>query len=76
MCRTWRNLGYLMIVFPLSDVEFGLAIASLVLPPVAIWVSPFLASLHVALAAAMLGPNTTFRLAERASGYRHLGLVG
>ena len=28
--RTWRNLGYLMIAFPLSVIEFPLAIAGVV----------------------------------------------
>ena len=57
--RTWRNLGYLMISFPLCVIEFALAIAGVVLLPIAIWVLPFVATLHAALAATMLGPNTT-----------------
>jgi signal transduction histidine kinase len=64
--QTWRNLGYLMITFPLSAVEFALALAGVVLLPIAIWVLPFVASLHAALAATMLGPNTTTQLTERA----------
>jgi signal transduction histidine kinase len=64
--RTWRNLGYLMIRFPLSIIEFALAIAGVVLLPIAIWVLPFVATLHAALAATMLGPNTTEALTQRA----------
>jgi signal transduction histidine kinase len=64
--QTWRNLGYLMIAFPLSVVEFGLALAGVVLLPIAIWVLPFIASLHAALAATMLGPGTTMQLTEKA----------
>lgn len=64
--QTWRNLGYLLIAFPMSVVEFALAIAGVVLLPIGIWVLPAIASLHAQLAATMLGPNTTARLTERA----------
>jgi signal transduction histidine kinase len=64
--QTWRNLAYLMIAFPLACVEFGLAIAGTILLPIGIWVLPFIASLHAALAATLLGPNTTSQLSERA----------
>ncbi len=64
--RTWRNLGYLMISFPLAVIEFGLGIAGVVLLPIAIWVLPFIATLHAALAATMLGPNTREALTQRA----------
>lgn len=64
--RTWRNLGYLMISFPLSVIELALGIAGVVLLPIAIWVLPFIATLHAALAATMLGPNTKEALTQRA----------
>ncbi|HEV2784549.1 MAG TPA: sensor domain-containing protein [Actinophytocola sp.] len=64
--QTWRNLGYLLLAFPLSIIEFAMALAGIVLLPIAIWVLPSIASLHAALAATMLGPNTTTRLTERA----------
>jgi signal transduction histidine kinase len=64
--QTWRNLGYLMITFPLSCVELGLAIAGVVLLPIAHFVLPFIATLHGQLAATMLGPNANAQLTERA----------
>jgi signal transduction histidine kinase len=64
--QTWRNLGYLLITFPLSVIEFGLALAGIVVLPIGIWVLPFVASLHAALAATMLGPNSKTQLTQRA----------
>jgi signal transduction histidine kinase len=64
--QTWRNFGYQMITFPLSCVEFALAIAGTIVLPIGIWVLPFLASLHAQLAMTLLGTNTTAQLTERA----------
>ncbi len=64
--QTWRNLGYLMITFPLSCIEFGLGIAGVVLLPIAQFVLPFVATLHGQLAVTMLGPNANAQLTERA----------
>jgi signal transduction histidine kinase len=64
--QTWRNFGYQMITFPLSCVEFALAIAGVVLLPIGIWVVPFVASLHAQLASTLLGRNTTAELTQRA----------
>jgi signal transduction histidine kinase len=64
--QTWRNFAYQMITFPMSCVEFALAIAGTILLPIGIWVVPFVASLHAQLAMTLLGTNTTARLTERA----------
>lgn len=64
--QTWRQLGYLLLTFPLACVEFSLAIAGIVLAPLAIWVLPPIAALHVQLATAMLGPSRTAEVTERA----------
>jgi signal transduction histidine kinase len=63
---TWRDLIYLMIAFPLACVELPLALASIVLLPMAIWVMPWLGWLHGELAIAFLGPNLTKRLEQKA----------
>lgn len=63
---TWRDLAYLMAAFPLACVEFAIAIASIVLLPMAIWVTPWLGWLHGELAIALLGPNRTKRLEQKA----------
>ncbi|MFL6145181.1 MAG: sensor histidine kinase [Labedaea sp.] len=64
--QTWRNFAYQMVTFPMSCVEFALAIAGTVLLPIGIWVVPFVASLHAQLAMTLLGTNTTARLTEQA----------
>lgn len=53
---TWRDTGYLLLAFPLGIVEFVLAIPSIILVPMAIWVMPWLGWLHCQLATALLGP--------------------
>ncbi|MBB4685905.1 sensor histidine kinase [Amycolatopsis jiangsuensis] len=63
---TWRDLSYLMVAFPLSIVELPIAIASIVLLPMAIWVTPWLGWLHGNLALSMLGPNRTKKLERKA----------
>jgi len=64
--HTWRQLGYLLLTFPLACVEFALAVAGIVLAPLAIWVLPPIAALHAQLAGAMLGPSRTAEVTERA----------
>ncbi|MEQ0562160.1 sensor histidine kinase [Amycolatopsis sp. NEAU-NG30] len=63
---TWRDLAYLMAAFPLACVELGIALASIVLLPMAIWVTPWLGWLHGELALALLGPDRTKRLEQKA----------
>ncbi len=63
---TWRDLAYLMLAFPLACVELPIALASIVLLPMAVWVTPWLGWLHGELAIAFLGPNRTERLEQKA----------
>ncbi|MDT8915849.1 sensor domain-containing protein [Amycolatopsis sp. PS_44_ISF1] len=63
---TWRDLGYLLIAFPLAIVELPVAIASIVLLPMAIWVTPWLGWLHGNFAMSLLGPNRTRTLEAKA----------
>ncbi|GAA4546648.1 sensor histidine kinase [Amycolatopsis samaneae] len=63
---TWRDLAYLMVALPLACVEVPLALASIVLLPMAIWVIPWIGWLHGQLALSLLGPNRTQRLEQRA----------
>jgi signal transduction histidine kinase len=63
---TWRDLGYLMLCFPLGILEFAVGIASIILVPLAIWVTPWIAALHGELALSMLGPNRAKRLEVKA----------
>ncbi|MDT7805247.1 MAG: hypothetical protein QOI78_8680 [Actinomycetota bacterium] len=63
---TWRDLAYLMAAFPLACAELGIALASIVLLPMAVWVTPWLGWLHGELAIALLGPNRTKRLEQKA----------
>ncbi|MFF0149582.1 signal transduction histidine kinase [Amycolatopsis sulphurea] len=63
---TWRDLGYLMVAFPLAILEFPIALASVVLLPMAIWVTPWVGWLHGNLALTMLGPNRAKKLEEKA----------
>ncbi|OLR90246.1 sensor histidine kinase [Actinokineospora bangkokensis] len=62
--RTWRDLGFVLLTFPLSCVLFALGIASVPLVPVALWVAPRVAWLHARFAGAMLGAD---RVAEQAA---------
>jgi signal transduction histidine kinase len=59
---TWRDLGYVLLSFPLSIVEATVGIASIVLLPMAIWVAPWIGWMHGSLALALLGPNRAKRL--------------
>ncbi len=63
---TWRDLAYLMVAFPLACVELGIALASIVLLPMAVWVTPWLGWLHGELGLALLGPDRTKRLEQKA----------
>ncbi|WP_033290313.1 sensor histidine kinase [Amycolatopsis jejuensis] len=63
---TWRDLSYLLLAFPLAVVEFPIALASIVLLPMAIWVVPWLGWLHGTLALSMLGPNRARKLEKKA----------
>ncbi|WIX88040.1 sensor histidine kinase [Amycolatopsis sp. DG1A-15b] len=63
---TWRDLAYFMVAFPLACAEFTIALASIVLLPMAIWVTPWLGWLHGELALALLGPDRTKRLEQKA----------
>lgn len=63
---TWRDLGYLLLAFPLSVIEGPLGIASIVLLPIAIWVAPWIGWTQGSLALALLGPNRAERLEIKA----------
>lgn len=63
---TWRDLGYLLVCFPLGIVEFAVGITSIPLLPMGIWVAPWIGWAHGALALALLGPNRAERLAVHA----------
>ena len=63
---TWRELGYLLLSFPLGMMEFLFGITSIILLPLAIWVAPWLAWLHGELAKSFLGPNKTEQLEDKA----------
>ncbi|HJQ45891.1 MAG TPA: sensor domain-containing protein [Amycolatopsis sp.] len=64
--KTWRDLGYLMLAFPLGVAEFAIGVAAIVVVPVAIWVAPWIGWMHGSLALALLGPDKAHRLAVRA----------
>ncbi len=64
--QMWRNITYLVLSFPLHVFEFPLAIIGIVLLPVGLFVLPVVAALHVLLAKALLGPNTTEQLTQKA----------
>ncbi|WP_236795303.1 sensor histidine kinase [Amycolatopsis sp. GM8] len=63
---TWRDLGYVLVTFPLSVLEGPIGIASIVLLPIAIWVAPWIGWLHGSMALALLGPNRAKRLEIKA----------
>lgn len=64
--RTWRDTGYLLLAFPLAVFEFVLAIPSIILVPMAIWVVPWVGWLHARLAGALLGPPRAQRAERKA----------
>jgi signal transduction histidine kinase len=64
--QMWRNLAYLLIAFPLACFELPLAIVGVVILPVGLFVLPVVAALHILLAKALLGPNTTEQLTQKA----------
>ncbi|WP_020667873.1 sensor histidine kinase [Amycolatopsis nigrescens] len=63
---TWRDFGYLMLGLPISVLEFGLGIASIIVVPLAIWVAPWVGWLHGELAHSLLGPDRKRRLEIKA----------
>jgi signal transduction histidine kinase len=63
---TWRDLLYLIIVFPLGIAEFAISVAAIPLLPLAIWVVPWIGWAHGHLALSLLGPNQTKRLEIKA----------
>ncbi|MCA1655362.1 MAG: sensor domain-containing protein [Pseudonocardiaceae bacterium] len=64
--QMWRNLAYLLLAFPLACFELPLAIVGIVILPVGLFVLPVVAALHLMLAKALLGPNTTEQLTQKA----------
>jgi signal transduction histidine kinase len=64
--QMWRNVAYLLVSFPLHVFEFPLAIVGIVILPVGVFVLPVIAALHVLLAKALLGPDTTEQLTQKA----------
>ncbi|MBA0126536.1 sensor histidine kinase [Haloechinothrix sp. YIM 98757] len=63
---TWRDLAYLLLAFPLGVLELVVGLVGIVLVPIGIWVAPGLAWLHGRMAMALLGPDTSRRLADKA----------
>lgn len=63
---TWRDLAYLMLVFPIGMLEFALGLVAILLVPVAVWVVPSLGWLHAQLAVTLLGPPKARRAEARA----------
>ena len=53
---TWRDAGYLLLALPLGVLEFAIAIPSIILVPMAIWVTPWIGWIHGQLALTLLGP--------------------
>jgi signal transduction histidine kinase len=64
--QMWRNVAYLLLTFPLHCFELPLALVGVVVLPVGMFVLPVIASLHIMLAKALLGPNTTEQLTQKA----------
>lgn len=63
---TWRDLAYLMLMLPLGVVEFAFGVVGIVLVPIGLFVVPWLGWLHANLAYALLGPDKTRRIEQRA----------
>ncbi|MDV6011139.1 sensor histidine kinase [Haloechinothrix sp. LS1_15] len=63
---TWRDLGYLLLAFPLGVLGLVVGLVGIVLVPVGIWVAPGLAWLHGRMAMGLLGPDESRRLAAQA----------
>jgi signal transduction histidine kinase len=63
---TWRDLLYLVIVFPVGVAEFAIGVAAIPLLPIAIWVVPWIGWAHGQLALSLLSPNRTKRLEIKA----------
>ena len=63
---TWRDLSYLMLVFPMGVFEFAFGIAAAILFPLAVWVAPLLGWMHGQIALTMLGPPRTRNLEAKA----------
>jgi len=63
---TWRDLGYLMIIFPFGIFEFAFGIAATILFPLGMWVAPWVGWMHGQVALTMLGPPRTQRLEAKA----------
>lgn len=63
---TWRDAGYLLLALPLGIFEFAMAIPSIILVPMAIWVVPWIGWMHGQLALSMLGPPRAQRAEEKA----------
>lgn len=64
---TWRDLGYLLLAFPIGSIEFVLGVTGIILLPMGIWVVPAVAWLHGQLAVTMLGLPKAARAEAKAS---------
>ncbi|MGX7827107.1 sensor histidine kinase [Actinokineospora sp. 24-640] len=64
--RTWRDLAYILLNFPLAILGFALGVVSIPLVPLALWVAPRFAWLQGQLAVAMLSNDRTADLTARA----------
>ncbi|OZM69982.1 histidine kinase [Amycolatopsis antarctica] len=63
---TWRDLGYLMLIFPFGVFEFAFSIAATILLPLGVWVAPWLGWMHGQVALTMLSPPRTQKLEAKA----------
>ncbi|UVS77296.1 sensor histidine kinase [Actinokineospora sp. UTMC 2448] len=64
--RTWRDLAFVLLNFPLAVLGFALGVVSVPLVPLALWVAPRFAWLQAQLAVALLSKDPTAALTERA----------
>ncbi|MCG8914921.1 sensor domain-containing protein [Actinokineospora sp. PR83] len=64
--RTWRDLAFVLVAFPVSVFCFAVGVVSIPLVPLAFLVAPRVAWLHARFAVAVLGPDRTAEQAARA----------
>ncbi|WP_156753371.1 sensor histidine kinase [Actinokineospora pegani] len=68
--RTYRDLAFVVLTFPISIACFVLGVASIPLVPLAFFVAPPAAWLHARMAVALLGPDRTAEQTARADRLR------
>jgi signal transduction histidine kinase len=70
--QMWRNVAYLLLTFPLHCAELPLGIVGIVILPVGMFVLPVIAALHIMLAKALLGPNSSEQVSDLTQKAEHL----